>query len=388
MRPALHKTVALFHTLAAAVAIWLVLWPAPAAAEDPVEILRAAGRACDLTQGYTYDYTYEGTGGLKGLFRGSVRLLEGHGAVPSQVYVHTFIETEAGEREVITYTDSQTTRLLDITAKTLTVGTTAGGGSHLMYYIYTSVLFQFIQPGAFKFEIEKGQPVYEGEATVGGVECHVIRVNNPFGAVVWWYFGKEDFFPRAQTWVDTRPDQEGEFDFRITGLNFGAHLTEADFAVEAPEGFTVIDDDARVVAPGAPAPVWSGRTRSGETLSGESTAGSVVVLDFWATWCPPCWQVMPAIQRLTEEFDSRPVRFVGVNTWEASREKAEAFLAKKGLTYPQILAGEDLATIFKVYTLPSVVVIAADGTVTHVEVGGAGATESDLRTAVNEALAR
>jgi thiol-disulfide isomerase/thioredoxin len=384
MRSIQPITVALLLCVAAASA----LSTAPAAAQDPAEILRAAGRACDLTRGYTYNYTYDGTGGLKGLFRGSVRLLEGHGAVPSNVYVQTFIETGEGEREVITFTDSQNTRVLDMEAKTLTVGSTAGGGSHLMYYVYTSVLFQFIQPGAFKFELEKGQPVYDGEATVGGVECHVIRVTNPFGAMVWWYFGKEDFFPRAQTWVDTRPDQEGEFDFRITDLNFGAQLSDADFAVEAPEGFAVVDDDARVVAPGSPAPAWSGRTRAGEELSDESTAGEVVLLDFWATWCPPCWRVMPSIQRLAGEYAGRPVRFLGVNTWEASRETAEKFLTEKELTYPQILDGEDLATIFKVYTLPAVVVIAADGTVTHVEVGGAGATEQALREAIDGALAR
>jgi thiol-disulfide isomerase/thioredoxin len=359
-----------------------------AQAQDPVEILRAAGRACDLTRGYTYSYTYEGTGGLKGLYRGSVRLLEGSGSVPSHVYVQTFVATENGEREVITFTDSQTTRVLDLEAKTLSVGTSAGGGSHLMFYIYYAVLFQLIQPGAFEFEIAKGQPVYDGEASVGGVDCHVIRVTNPFGAQVWWYFGKEDYFPRAQNWVDTRDGQEGEFDFRLTELNFGARLTDADFALEAPEGFVVIDDDARVVAQGAPAPAWSGSTRSGQVLSNESTAGDVVVLDFWATWCPPCWRVMPAIQTLAETYAGQPVRFVGVNTWESSRERAEAFLIDKGLTYPQILDGGDLATIFKVATLPAVVVIGRDGAVTHIEVGGAGTTGQALRAAVDEALAR
>ena len=82
------------------------------------------------------------------------------------------------------------------------------------------------------------------------------------------------------------------------------------------------------------------------------------------------------------------MRFVGVNTWESSRARAEKFLAREGLTYPQILDGEDLATIFKVATLPAVVVIARDGTITHLEVGGGGVAERVLRDAVDEALAR
>jgi cytochrome c biogenesis protein CcmG/thiol:disulfide interchange protein DsbE len=387
MRRAPYTTVALLLVVSTVCTLTAV----PAAAVDPVapvDILRSAGRACDLTQGYTYNYTYRGTGGLKGLYRGSVRLLEGHDSVPSRVYIRTVVETEDGEREVVTVTDSQTTSVLDMQAKTLTVGTTAGGGSHLMFHLYFAVLFQFIQPGAFEFEIAKGEPVYDREAEVGGVDCHVVRVSNPFGAQVWWYFGKEDFFPRAQDWVDTRPDQEGEFEFRITELNFGAALTEADFVLEAPEGFEVIDDDARVVAPGAAAPAWSGQAREGDVLSGASTAGDVVVLDFWATWCPPCWQIMPAIERLAAEYAGQPVRFVGVNTWESSREKAESFLASKELTYPQILGGEDIASIFKVATLPGVIVIARDGTVTLVEAGGAGLSEDAIRSAVDEALAR
>jgi len=97
---------------------------------------------------------------------------------------------------------------------------------------------------------------------------------------------------------------------------------------------------------------------------------------------------MPAIQTLAETYAGQPVRFVGVNTWESSRGRAEVFLADKGLTYPQILDGGDLAAIFKVATLPAVVVIGRDGAVTHIEVGGAGTTGQALRDAVDEALAR
>ncbi len=379
------KNGSLIVPLALAVA---VLGPTTHAhALDPIETLKHAGAVCDAATAYTYTYQYEGHGSLAGHYRGSVRLLQGDTTTPTRIWVQTFVTTEAGESEFITLTDGSTTTVTDVAARTVTTGTAARGGSHLMFHIFYSVLFQFVQPGAYQFEVAEGAPVAAGTREVGGVPCEVVRVRSPFGATVDWSFGERDHFPRAQRWTNEQPGQEGGFEFTIADLNFEAKLTTADFTLETSDGFAVIDDDARTVAVGKAAPEWRATNTRGEEMSSDQARDAVVVLDFWASWCPPCWTVMPAIEKLAAEYADRPVRFVGVNVWESDQVNAGAYVKQKGFTYDQILKGEALATAFKMNTLPAVIVIGRDRRIAFLEVGGAGTAESVLRAQIKAALA-
>lgn len=72
---------------------------------------------------------------------------------------------------------------------------------------------------------------------------------------------------------------------------------------------------------------------TGETLRLSDMRGKVVVLNFWASWCPPCRDEAPTFERVWKEYKDRGVVFVGVDIWDTDEDAAK-FLQEFGITYP------------------------------------------------------
>ena len=100
---------------------------------------------------------------------------------------------------------------------------------------------------------------------------------------------------------------------------------------------------------------------NGEELRLSDLKGKVVVLNFWASWCPPCRWEMPAFERMWQEYRDQGVVFVGVAISDAE-EDAQAFARKIGVTYPVGLdATGRAARDFRVFGLPTTFLIDRDG---------------------------
>lgn len=91
--------------------------------------------------------------------------------------------------------------------------------------------------------------------------------------------------------------------------------------------------------PGMPGPPFEGRTLSGETLSSDTLVGQVVVLDFWATWCPPCVADLERLKDLLSRFGDDGLAVVGV-ALDETREPVERMAAEKGVSWPQLWDGK------------------------------------------------
>jgi peroxiredoxin len=116
-----------------------------------------------------------------------------------------------------------------------------------------------------------------------------------------------------------------------------------------------------VVRVGQPAPGFTLETLSGEEASLVDFRGSVVAVNFWATWCGPCRAEMPALQAASDEFDELVI--LGVNTGE-SRSRVAGFMEELGLTFPALLdTNEDVADLYGVRAMPTTVWVDPDGIV-------------------------
>jgi len=100
--------------------------------------------------------------------------------------------------------------------------------------------------------------------------------------------------------------------------------------------------------------------------------GRVVVLNIWASWCPPCRAEMPALQVLHEQRAGQGVVVLGINsTVQDSEQAARDFAAEYGLTFPIALDRDGEATrLYQVRALPSTFFIDRQGIIRRVVVGG------------------
>ncbi len=113
----------------------------------------------------------------------------------------------------------------------------------------------------------------------------------------------------------------------------------------------------------------------------------VVVLDFWATWCPPCRRALPQVASLAKDFAERDVAVFAVNLMEPS-EKVRAYLEAEGVDVPVLLDRQGVAAqLYQVNTIPQTVVIDKEGLVCDVHVGVSMGYARSLAKAIEAALA-
>jgi peroxiredoxin len=135
---------------------------------------------------------------------------------------------------------------------------------------------------------------------------------------------------------------------------------------------------------GAPAVSYDVKRVDGRTDALARYRGSVVVMNLWATWCPPCREEMPALQQLYREEKSKGVVVLGVDQGE-SADAAGAFARAHGVTFPILLdADQQYGRSYAAVGLPTTVIVDRRG---HVVRGIDGQlTLAQMREAIGPAL--
>lgn len=121
--------------------------------------------------------------------------------------------------------------------------------------------------------------------------------------------------------------------------------------------------DAIGVGAGYRLPEFSATDLSGAPQSLSRYKGSILVLHFWASWCPYCRQEMPKLTQLATEFAAQGVRVLAISSDEDS-EKLTAFVAQHQLPYPVVADLKSAAPVFDQYGIsgiPVTFVVAKDG---------------------------
>jgi cytochrome c biogenesis protein CcmG, thiol:disulfide interchange protein DsbE len=135
-------------------------------------------------------------------------------------------------------------------------------------------------------------------------------------------------------------------------------------------------------AVGHPAPDFTLTTLDGTQVRLSELRGRPVVLNFWATWCPPCRGEMPQLEAASRRYADQ-VAVIGVNQVEPAGT-VQAFANEVGLTYPIPLDSSGVASrLYGVRSLPTTFFIDRDGMIRQIQVGGlTEATLADMLRSV------
>lgn len=122
-------------------------------------------------------------------------------------------------------------------------------------------------------------------------------------------------------------------------------------------------------SPPATAPDFTLKRLDGPNLRLGEQRGQVVMLNFWASWCAPCKQEMPHLNRLHDKYRDTGFVLLGINV-DDDPAKAAADAAKLGIRFPVLLdQAKVVSKLYQLGAMPTTVVIDRDGRVRHVHEG-------------------
>lgn len=136
---------------------------------------------------------------------------------------------------------------------------------------------------------------------------------------------------------------------------------------------------------GKPAPEFKLATVGGSDVTLATHKGSdIVVLDFWASWCPPCREGLPIVSRVTKALNGKHVVFYAVNVGEDA-DTIKQFLTSRNLDITALMdKDKKVSNLYKVNGIPQTVIIDKNGIVQSVEIGFSRNMEQGLTTKLNK----
>jgi len=147
--------------------------------------------------------------------------------------------------------------------------------------------------------------------------------------------------------------------------------------------------NGRISSPqsGFQAPDFTLNTIDGQNIKLSDLRGKAVIVNFWASWCPPCRTEMPALERVYQRYKNNGLVILAVNsTVQDSRKTAQDFVSQNNLNFPVPLDDSGLVTrLYRVQSLPTTFFINADGVIDEIVIGGPMA-EALLISRVEKAL--
>lgn len=150
--------------------------------------------------------------------------------------------------------------------------------------------------------------------------------------------------------------------------------------------FTSLLGLAPVVTSGG-MPDWSLKDLNGATVTSAEYKGKVVLVNFWATWCPPCVAEIPGFIKVQEEYRARGLTILGFSMDEGDPQVVRDFVKNNGINYPILMGNAGVATAFGgVNGIPASFLIDQDGNIALHHTGLL--TADALRKAVDPLLPR
>jgi peroxiredoxin len=126
----------------------------------------------------------------------------------------------------------------------------------------------------------------------------------------------------------------------------------------------------RQIQVGSPAPNFAFPDLNGQQISLSDHRGKVVVVNIWATWCPPCKQEMPSMQKLYERFKGENFEILAVSIDSTGREAVAPFMRTMNLTFPALLDPKgSIGSLYGLIGVPESFIIDKEGIVVEKIIG-------------------
>jgi thiol-disulfide isomerase/thioredoxin len=128
---------------------------------------------------------------------------------------------------------------------------------------------------------------------------------------------------------------------------------------------------------------WNLQQLNAEVINFSQSKGKLAIVNFWATWCPPCVAEMPSFQKLYDSYGDK-VDFYFVTSEKP--EKVEKFMEKNGYTLPIFLQSFEAPKMLESYALPTTYLISKTGVIVIDEEGAADWNSQKMRALLEKLL--
>jgi len=137
---------------------------------------------------------------------------------------------------------------------------------------------------------------------------------------------------------------------------------------------------------GSVAPDFTLKSNSGKNLKLSEYRGRVVMINFWATWCGPCREEMPLLNRIQGQYRKAGLILLGVNI-DGRTDAAQAMVKNLGISFPILFdTNKRVSRLYDVNAMPSTLLIDRDGKVRYIHLGYRPGYESRYESQVRELL--
>lgn len=128
---------------------------------------------------------------------------------------------------------------------------------------------------------------------------------------------------------------------------------------------TPVTDSRYPAQVGSIAPDFTLRDVSGKMSSLSSYRGNVILLEFWAVWCPPCKAAVPDLIALQDKYHDRGFTVIGVSVDDVGdvTTKVAQFSSAHNINYPVFIADDSVSRLYNVINIPLSFLISKDGTI-------------------------
>lgn len=126
------------------------------------------------------------------------------------------------------------------------------------------------------------------------------------------------------------------------------------------------------ISEGEIAPGFTLKDLHGVEVSLKEFRGKVVLLNFWATWCPPCRKEIPSMVELYKRYKDKGLEIIGVNLDKLGKSEVEKFSLEHKINFPVLLnPSGDVASLYGVVVLPTSIILDRDGRIKGNRISGA-----------------